>query len=54
MKTKKDIKKKPGEMEVCCPYFDAERKCCTNNDCIRMLGFECKYTNRKYSKYNKE
>lgn len=44
---KKEVKRVSAEPEICCPYFDEEHKSCSHPDCIRMLGFECKYSNRK-------
>lgn len=41
----KKVEQKPEEI-ICCPYFDAGSKVCTQNDCYRMLGFECRYSNR--------
>ena len=35
------------EPEVCCPYFDKDTKACSHPQCIRMVGFECRYNNRK-------
>ena len=36
-----------GTPEICCPYFDDENKACSHPQCIRMIGYECKYSNRK-------
>ena len=44
---KKKIEQKSTQPEVCCPYFDEEKKLCVHPDCIRRLGFECKFSNRK-------
>jgi hypothetical protein len=35
------------QAEVCCPYFDKDTKACSHPQCIRMVGFECRYNNRK-------
>lgn len=48
---KPQVLKKPKETsvkpEICCPYFDEDNKACTHPQCIRMIGYECKYSNRK-------
>ena len=43
---KKEVKKVQSVPSVCCPYFDEDKKRCVHPDCIRRLGFECKYSNR--------
>lgn len=32
---------------VCCPYFDKDAKACSHPQCIRLLGLECMYKNKK-------
>lgn len=50
-KNKKEQKIKVATTPVvCCPYFDDDKKMCSHPDCIRMLGMECKYTNRTLRK----
>ena len=43
-KPKQEISEKP---EICCPYFDQKNKACSHPQCIRMIGYECKYCNKK-------
>lgn len=35
------------ELTICCPYFDDDAKACSHPQCIRMVGMECKYCNKK-------
>ena len=37
----------PLKPEICCPYFDEKNKACSHPQCIRMIGYECKYCNKK-------
>lgn len=43
-KPKQEVYEKP---EICCPYFDQKNKACSHPQCIRMVGYECKYCNKK-------
>ena len=48
MKTQqKKTPKKETTPIVCCPYFDDGAKACSHPQCIRMLGMECMYKNKK-------
>lgn len=43
-KPQKPVDEKP---EITCPYFDQKHKACSHPQCIRMVGMECKYCNKK-------